>query len=166
MSIAVTSDWTTVTAGVNLDYDIETTPLQIKTDSRDGSWDKIHFRFYATESTGEEISGGGILLFTDPPSYHIGGCSVHDSLTDFGTDIPDEGSTSIKIWTFTETATQFKIECNGVELLTYSFSDSARSQCLQQWSKDTAKIKFLNSDNATDEFRAKPGNRHSTFINF
>jgi len=137
---------------VRYSHDLETTPLQIKTDSADGNGEEISVWFYTADI---EYNGVIWLKFSDPPVYHIGSCSVgYTNL--FPVDLPAEQT---KIWTITETATTLKIECNEKEVLTYTFSDSTRTtECVPQWSRDTAGLSFhQNEDTASDMFRAKPG---------
>ena len=90
-------------------HDLETTPLQIKTDSVVGSGEEVALRFYTADG---ESAGSIILRFSDPPPR-----------------LPSEQS---KIWTFTETATEtatettmetateVRITCNEAEVVTYS----------------------------------------------
>jgi len=133
-----------------------TTPLQIKTDSAVGSNEKIDVTVY---STAKEM--GLSIKFVNPPQYYIQLCLQTGTLTHFDVDLPGEQN---KTWTFTKTATALKIECNGDEVLTYTFSDSSRSACLPHWSKDIVKMKIDGSDTASNEIRAKPGIAHSTHM--
>jgi hypothetical protein len=152
----IASDWNTVTRDVFYTHDLETTPLQIKTDSAAGSEEKVALAVWF--STADDRNSGGIRLkFTDPPEYHIGWGS--EDWTTFPVDLPAEQT---KIWTITETATTVNIACNEVEVLTYTFSDSSRSGCVSlHWSKDTEKMRFDEGYNPPEEFRAKPGNVNS-----
>ena len=67
---------------------------------------------------------------------------------------PDEVK---KTWTIRKTATTLSIECNGVEVLKYQFSDSDNSKCVPKWGGDVVeKIRFSNADDtASDSYRAK-----------
>ena len=137
-----------MTRGVFYTHDLETTPLQIKTDSAAGSKEKVFVRFYTAD---EKYSGGVYLYFYDPPQYWIGWCS--SATTNFRVALPAEQT---KIWTITETATSVKISCNEVDVLTYTFSDSSRTdECVLNWNRDTVKMKFITSeDTASNQFRA------------
>ena len=64
----------------------------------------------------------------------IGGCN---NWTPFPVSLPTEQD---KIWTFTKTPTSLKIECNGVEVLDYVFSESDKSSCVEMMSQDVETI--------------------------
>jgi len=155
LNIYTASDWNTVTRDVFYTHDLETTPLQIKTDSAVGSEEKVTVWFYTADDGYPLYSGAISLKFTDPPKYYIGWCS--EDWTTFPVDLPAE-----QIWTITETATTVNIACNEVDLVTYTFSDSSRSACVPTWSRDIVNIWFRSGDTASDEFRAKPGMLSST----
>ena len=96
----------------------------------------------------------GTLLveFTSPFQYSITYCTGWTSLP-----VPEEVD---KIWTIRKTATALSIECNGVELLSYQFSDSSYDSCVSKWGGDVVdKIWFGYTDNASDSFRARPTGR-------
>ena len=138
------------------DFDLETTPLQIKTDSARESFGLLFGLLFFTAEGKESGS-----VFIGNPNYVIYPCSTKWTALPQNL-IPAEQN---KIWTITETATSVKIECNEVEVLTYTFTDSSMSEeCATGWSRDTTKIKFKLSantnkvpDTASDEFRPKPG---------
>ena len=136
-----------MTRDVFYTHDLETTPLQIKTDSAAGSENQFTVFFYTAE---EEDSGVVYVRLDDPPQYDIGGC-IQSSWTDFPVALPAEQT---KIWTIVETATSVKVFCNEVDVVTYTFSDSSIDECVPTWSKETAKIKFATYDTASDQFRA------------
>jgi len=147
---AISADWITVNRDTYITYDLETTPLQIKTDTVAGTKEMVRVIFYTANE--RLVSGGIDFFFDDPPTYFIRSCS--SNWTPFSEDLPAEET---KVWTITETLTTVKIACNEVELVTYTFSDS-NSDCVTQWSKDTGTMQFvLSVDTASDEFRAKPG---------
>eukprot|EP00116_Pleurobrachia_bachei_P007230 sb/3467492/ len=60
-----------------------------------------------------------------------------------------------KIWTIRKTNTTLNIECNGVEVLNYQFSDSSLDDCVKQWGGDVVAIEFSSyDDTASDSYRA------------
>ena len=61
-----------------------------------------------------------------------------------------------KIWTFKKTSTTLSIDCNGVEVLNYEFSNSSWTACVSTWGGDVVgKISFdSHSDTASDSYRA------------
>ena len=150
------SDWTA--AGereVNINYDIEDNPLQIRTDSLVGSEDLIRVHFRAENGTG---AGGVRVKFTDPPQYHITWCSSHwENFT-----APEE---QLRTWTITVSDSSVILTCNGVEIVNYLFSESTRDDCVSHWNRDVVKMKFMSNndgtDTASDEYRAKPIGKHA-----
>ena len=145
----MSSDWTAVTKSQNIDFDLETTPLQIETDSMVGSGDLIWVRFNPLNSdSGPRIS----ILFQDPPSYYIGYC-----LTDnISFTIPS--TENKRVWTIRKTATTLQLLCDTKQIFILNFADSPRKQeCTSNWSNlDTAHINFQSTDTASDSFRQRP----------
>jgi len=142
------SDWTDITRNGKIDYDLETHPLQIMTDTAVGSSEQVYI-FFLT-AAGSYI-GSIQLTFYNPPKYYILSCA--SSWTPFPVTLPVEQD---KVWTITKTASAIKIECNGEEVLNYLFSESADTLCVTKWSQDLEQIKFF-SDTASDAYRAQPG---------
>ena len=129
-------------------FDLEGTPLQIKTDSAAGSDDEI--RVYMHDLQGTFITQFRVH-FSTKMEYYVGSCMTYN--TYFPTQPPDDVD---KIWKFTKTSTAFIMSCNGVEVLNYVFSESSYGDCVQYWSRDVEKIKFhANSDTASDYYRPK-----------
>ena len=143
------SDWTDITRNVEIDYDLETHPLQIKTDSAAGSDEQVYVWHYT--AAGSYI-GGIRLEFSNPPEYYINYCINY--WTPFPVTLPVEQD---KIWTITRTASALKVECNGVEVLNFLFSESTDSRCVTWWSWDVGKIKFSSFDTASDAYLSQPG---------
>ena len=149
--------WTPVKRGVNIPFDLEGTPLQIRTNSTAGSGDHIWLHLYDAQD------GFIFIRFTSPMQYSIGYCTT--SWPDLPTQPPHDVD---KIWTFTKTNTSFIISCNGVDVLNYTFSDSSRSECVPHWSRDVENIKFDGyHDEASDYYRPLPTGQffvfHSTY---
>ena len=100
------------------------------------------------------------VKFSSPMKYHISRCT--DGWTSLPVQ-PNEEPTEVpteeidKIWTISKTATTLRIECNGVEVLNYLFSDSSYNDCVPRWGGDIVdKIKFKSDDTASASYRAKP----------
>ena len=149
------SAWSPVERGIKIPFDLESTPLQIKTNSAANSGDQIYVRTY----TGDVSYIGDVAVqFTSPVTYFIAKCIVwSNSLPELPVQPPDEVE---KIWTIGKTATNLSIECNGVEVLNYQFSDSSDTRCVPRWGGDVVeKILFLNYDTASDSYRAKPAGK-------
>ena len=124
-----------------IDYDIETYPLQIRTDSVVGSEDLIRVVFHTADGSN---AGGIRVKFTDPPQYDIGYCTEWVTFT-----APEE---QVRTWTITKTDASPILVCNGVEIVAYG-------SCVSQWSKDAAKIYFTSSDTASEEYRTQPSGK-------
>ena len=145
-----------------INHDLENSPLQIRTDSTEGSKEEVKVYF---DTAGEDSAGGVDLYFTSPPQYKLGYCST--SWTNFPTSLPTETD---KIWTLTLIRTSgtvgFTIHCNNKEVLnvvlsvtTCSYSDWSR-----YWSRDVEQMFFSSSwDTASDFYR--PG-KYLMFLYF
>ena len=91
------------------------------------------------------------MKFSSPMEYAIGYCT---GLTSLPVQPPNKVD---KMWTIRKTATALNIECNGVEVLNYLFSDSSNSECVTNWGGDAVeKIQFYPDDTASDGYRAMP----------
>ena len=138
--------------GVKISFDLESSPLQIKTASTAGSGEQMGVRMYTENKT---WIGGVLVQFSSSVKYHIGYCTSPYWIT-LPVQPPEEVD---KTWTIRKTATTLSIECNGVEVLNYQFSDSSLGDCVSKWGGDVVdKILFgSSSDTASDSYRAKPG---------
>ena len=144
--------WTAVTREVNINYDLENSPLQIRTKSEIGSNEKVRVFFYNAQ---DEPAGGVILIFSSPPQYKLGWCSTSYN---FPTTLP---SGTDKVWTITLTRSSgvtpsVVIHCNNKEVLNVVLSDSecySISNWRDYWSRNVEKIKFDSYDTASDYYR-------------
>ena len=134
----------------NIDFDIESTPLQIQTDSVLGSGDVMWIRFVELNSD----TGPGITIkFSDPAYYAIGRCG-DETFTLPGTE-------KYRVWTFTKQDNTLQLLCNGVEIYSLNYLESGASdECKTMWSKDFGRMIFSSSsaenglvDNASDFYR-------------
>nr|AFK75450.1 putative secretory peptide-40 [Pleurobrachia bachei] len=144
----VLTDWTAVERNdVKIPWDLEETPLQIKTDSTLGSYDKIILKMYDKDGTSTSRLG---VKFSSPIEYDISSCT-----SDF-LDLPVQPPVEVeKIWTITKTETALIIKCNGVEVLNYLFADSSNSKCITRWGVDVVEqIRFKQNDTASDFYRS------------
>ena len=145
-----------------INYDLENSPLQIRTDSVLGSDEEVKVYFY---TAGGDLAGGVVLYFTSPPQYWLSRCST--SRTNLPTALPTETD---KIWTVTLTRTsgtlRVSLHCNNKEVLNVVLSDTICSSSNYKWSSywswDVEKIKFSSSGTASDYYR--PG-KQVKFIN-
>ena len=141
------SGWTDVAPLVKISNDLKAHPLQIKTDSVVGSEEAVYVRPYTDY---DYFCGPIMLIFSNPPTYYIGNCNRY---IPFPVTLPVEQA---KVWTITQTDTALKVECNDVEVLNYSFSESAIASCLVAWSHHVKQIDFYY-DTASDGYRQQPG---------
>ena len=144
----LSGDWTAVYPEI----DLETTPLEIKTDSTIGSEDYVRVNFY---TSGRDYVGYFQIRFSSTPQYYIYFC------TSFSTNFPVSLPTEVeKVWRITlnrNSGIRFLIHCNNVEVLnilmsSFTCSDSRWSTF---WSKTVGRIRFhTTSDTASDFYRA------------
>ena len=146
---------------VYIECDLESTPLEIRTNSVLGSHDEVRVNFYLAEANS---AAGVFLYFTSTPQYLLSYCT---SPTNLPVTPP---SATDKIWRITLTRTagvRLVIHCNDVEVLNTLLSDatcSYNSRWSTYWSKDVAKIKFSSSDTASDYYRPQPGDYNKVTI--
>ena len=145
--------WTAVQRGVAVNYDLENSPLQIRTDSEVGSDEKVVLYLYTAEE--EFRNAGGVeLRFTTPPQYYLRYCTSKSA--DLPTDLPTETD---KIWTIILTRTsdvRLTIYCNNKEVLNVLMSENtcSYSDWSTYWSRDVGKIRFTSThDTASDYYR-------------
>ena len=148
--------WIAVQRHVYIDYDIITTPLEIRSVSELGSGDKVFVGFYTSQGDG---AGGLGLKLTSTPQYYIYNCRGY---TDFPSDLP---TTRVKVWRITVIRSSgiigLQILCNGevvlgIVLSNYLCPDSSWNIV---WNRDIAKIWFSSSDTMSDYYRPyQPGN--------
>eukprot|EP00116_Pleurobrachia_bachei_P010086 sb/3470348/ len=144
-TVILTADWTAVERGVNIPWDLEGTPLQIKTDSTLGSDNQI--RVYIMLKSYGYVN----VKFSSPiMQYYISYC------TSGWTNLPVQPPVEVdKIWTITKTETTLTITCNNVELEVLNYS-VAGSNCVLHWGGDVVEeIRFDETfDIASDYYRA------------
>ena len=153
MSLKLYLGWIPVRRGEVQDHDLESFPLEIKTDSALGSEDTLGVYFL---SAGGESAGGVFLCFTSHPQYCLGWCT---SWTNLPVNPP---SATDKVWRITLTRTagvRIVIHCNDVEVLNTLLSQAtcSRSEWSTYWNRDVTKIMFASWDTASDYYRPQPG---------
>ena len=132
--------------------DLETSSLQIKTFHEKESGQKIQVQFGAGPKRKNEQSGGITLDLGDPIMWNVHWCAKGNVPMPLSVGIPYP-----HIWTFSESITDVQISYNGVELVTYNFSDSHSPHCAVYWARDTERIWIDISDSASDQLRSKSG---------
>ena len=137
---------------MNINFDLENSPLQIKTDSVVGSDELVSVRF----DSGSSSSWKGVSLsFSSPPQYQLYNC--YTSRTNFPTDLP---SKTDKVWTITLSRISGEIRvvvhCNEKEVLNVVLSDTtcSWSKWRDYWSRNVDEIYFPSiRDTASDYYR-------------
>ena len=145
--------WTQVQRYEYITADLETSILELKTDSSLGSDEKVKVEF----STDSGVRVGGVILhFADPPQYKIRNCNFG---TDFSTTLPTEVN---KVWKISLTRTSYirlVIHCNEEEVVNVTLSDTTCNTEISEWSdtwnKDIKQIRFEEDDTASDYYRIK-----------
>ena len=134
---------------MDINFDLENSPLQIKTDSVVGSNEKVSVTFYS----GSSWVGGVYLRFTSPPKYRLYYCG---SLTyNFPTVLPSETD---KVWTITKSKVSDEIRvvihCNDKEVLNVVLSDTtcSHSSWSESWSKAVDEIYFSSAYNTASDY--------------
>ena len=134
---------------VLLEWDLESTPLEVKTNSVLGSDDQVLVYFY---SAGGEPVGVVKLRFLLQYVYTLYWCGRYN--------LPvTPPSANDKVWRFTLTRTagvRLVIHCNDVEVLNKLISEAtcSDSKWSTYWNRDVTKIKFNSGDTASDFYRA------------
>ena len=144
-----------VQGSVKFDHDLKTTPLYIKTDSADGSFDLVMVEFY-DRNVHNQIAGGVTIIFRDPPVYSLTTCT--SSPRSFPTAPP---SNIDKVWRISvERSSDYRIiiRCNDVEVLNVLINHSTCSPYNNDitwttyWNLNVDKIEFGGSDTASDYY--------------
>ena len=134
-----------------IEFDLESTPLQIFTNSEIGSGDFMWVRFANSQKAGKI---GLQLAFDSKLTYNIGKCE--------NKEIPAEklGTDRNRIWTIKKVGTKVILYCNGELIVELETEASKNEDCRILWAIDFAGIKFhdgsndgLRKDTASDYFR-------------
>ena len=150
----ISDDWTAVQRDVNVPLDLETTPLEIRTNTELRSNEEMFVWFLTADGEGA-VGGLQIFLSYTGPMYYIFYCS--SSRTNFPSNLPTEVD---KIWRITLDKTagiRLQIHCNGVEVLNVLLSDNTCGESYwgKFWSKDVDNIYFRPSfDTVSLDYRA------------
>ena len=138
---------------VKIEWDLESTPLEVRTKSVLGSDDRVHVYFlYAGGNY--DYAGEVHLRFTSTLQIYLNWCNP------FWANLPvTPPSANDKVWRITLTKTagvRLVIHCNGVEVLNILISQATCSYSgwSTYWNRDVKKIQFYSSDRASDYYRA------------
>ena len=168
-----TGTWLPVTRGVKIPYNLTRTPLQIRTNSADGSGDKVYVEFYQStpqhilqdappdrrESMSHIALGFVRLSFKSPPQYQIGFCTQFYS--PFLSALPSDVNKTWKIVMVSGPSPRITVHCNEVEVVDIIMSDEtcyfAISIWRMKWREEVEQIEFLSFDTASDFYIPAPG---------
>ncbi|KAL5246747.1 hypothetical protein ACHWQZ_G018833 [Mnemiopsis leidyi] len=158
-----------------IDYDLETSPLLIKTNSALGSGDILRVYFYNANFT---YAGAVGIKFDTIPQFYIRGCTDHVA---FPTALPE---TLEKTWSFAlikssesageqaeaSGAVRLQIRCNGVEVLSFlisrkTCSDNNLMPYLRGDLSHVTKIWFFSGDTASNFYMSQSGPCQCSDIN-
>ena len=122
---------------------MESTPIQIYTDSEIGSGEKLWVQF--SDSTGD-VFGGISVDFTFQPTYGLGYCDsqVQISPTKLGPNIN-------RVWTIVKWGTNVKLYCGGVQIFDIKTHLSEKTSCRTRWALHSSK--FQCAGTAADFYR-------------
>ena len=140
--------WIAVQCGVKIDYNLEDSSLQIRTDESNDGVDVV---FYSAVGN---IAGGVCLFSTPTPKFWLRNCNKNWSY--FPTGLPSETE---KIWTIylnkSSVRKRLIIHCNNKEVVNVLLSDTTCdvSGWSERWSIDVEKIMFTSSDRASYYYR-------------
>eukprot|EP00116_Pleurobrachia_bachei_P008635 sb/3468897/ len=150
------TSWQPVVRSTLIPWDLESVSLQVKTDSTGNNNYYLAVILYDnTQDTYDSYWPTyprwiSINLLSTEIRYTLQSCTDKAPLP----IQPAAGEP--KIWTFSKTADSLTIECNGVTLVTYTFTGA---DCEALWKGDIVdKIAFWSVDKASKYYRAKPEN--------
>eukprot|EP00116_Pleurobrachia_bachei_P012651 sb/3472913/ len=151
ITISQTYHWTAVERGVKIPWDLEGTPLQIKTNSTLDSGDQV-MRMQLYDKNNSQLGTVGVK-FSSPMQYRIGHCieDWEDLLVQPTVEVE-------KILTIIKTKTALIIICNNVEVMNYLFADSSNGECVQTKQGDVVdQLKFSKQYDTSSDFYRSTG---------
>ena len=126
-----------MTKSVNINLDLEITPLQIMTNTLLGHSDNVRIYIVGVN--------GFITINFRHKIFQIDTCGHYA----FPSHLLEE---RIKIWTISRTKEALTVLCNGVEVLNMVYAEYDK-YCTRKWTKDSTIIKLWSDDLASDYMR-------------
>ena len=150
---------------IDILYDLENSPLMIKTDSAIGSGKQEIVKFYPSEG---QQAGGIIIRLQATPQYYLYGC--RQSYTDLSTPLPADDN---RILTITKTSDPLGIlvHCNDKEILNLQFSNTTciggyyKDNWRKYWGQQLKRI-YFHSWNSASNFYHHPTGKFSISMLF
>ena len=148
--------WISVTNEIDIDWDLENNPLEIKTNSSLGIDKHLVLNFHTDLDF--FYAGGFYVKFTSTPQYQLPLCTPW---TNFPITLP---AATDKIWRVTvdrSAGIRVLIHCNGEPLLNVLLSDQICALnsfgWRAYWNRDATKIYFNRRDTASHYYRSYTG---------
>ena len=148
---------------MNIDYDLENTPLEIKTDTAVDSGERT--AIYFKDSRGS--MGGGIFIEFKYSNLQYSIHMCQRTSRDFPYDPPSEQN---KVWRISlkRPGPRILVHCNEKVVLNLTLSDSecGYTRWNNNWSRKVAKIQFSTAppDTASNFYRPYTGKLQNTII--
>ena len=147
--------WLTAEQNTWLDFDLENTPLEIKTDSAVGSDKDLQVNFISGSGT---RLGGIMIRLKSPPQYRILKCSQDQAGNPTTLSSDSSNIWRISLARITSSEIRLTIHCNNQEVLNVVLSDTVcnklDSNWRTYWGQHVAKIKFSSTHDVADYYRA------------
>lgn len=146
------TDWTPVTRGEVLQWDLFETPLEISVDSPAASGDKIALKL---GNQNGDLAGIILIKLDSIPKYRLKKCmNSYQPLT----NLPNAQQKIFRISKYNREGSSNKavrIECNGVAIVdVLPSSDTCNKPDWETfWGRDVQKITFHSTDSASDDYR-------------
>ena len=136
------------------DYDLENTPLEIKTDSEVGSNEQMVVFFFTAQGS---YAGGVGIYFRSKVQYFLGRCSTYEAK--FPTTLPSTKEKVFRMTLIRTSGVRIKIHCNDEEIVNVLISGTTctDSDWSTYWSREVKKILFYSDDTASDGYRPYTG---------
>ena len=135
---------------VAIEFDLESVPLEIRTDSvLSTPGDQSSIQFYDKQG---QVAGGLWLYFWAIPRYSLAQCDTNTKL--FNKDLPSEVE---KVWKMTVTKTsdvRVVLTCNDEVVVdkVLSIAECGETRWRDYWSRSVTRIVFTNEDSASDYY--------------
>ena len=143
--------------GEYVNLDLETTMLEIKTNSQLGSGDELDVRFYTPQ---KREAGGFVIKLLSSPKRKLASCRW--AWEGFSASLPDATDKVFQIIVTKSPEIRLRILCNNKEVFNKLMSTCDDGAWQERWvsRRDVAKIQFHSLFTASDFYRAI-GNYHS-----
>ena len=138
---------------IDILYDLENSPLMIKTDSAIGSGKQVIVKFYPSEA---QQTGGIIIQLKTNPEYYLHKC--RESYEYFPTDPPADDN---RIWKITKILDPLGITVhnNDVKILDFRFSDTTctrwyKNRWKSYWGTKMKRMKYSGNSESNFYYHA------------